>query len=194
MWGYGMLSYLCCPIDRALSGSTTSGQSGPGSNGNEGVLFKTQVLPEPHHPIQGTSWENLTHLQRCSLCILQPQPTGFQRGSSLYIYMLEGRVFTNDPGDRRSILGGVIPKTLKMVHDTSLPNTQQYKVCVKGKVEQSRERSNALGVVAIKRGAFWSPLTMVANFIYLLCVPCNKSIEADTIKFLKITCKTLMTT
>ena len=26
------------PIDRALSGVTTPGQSGPGSNGNEGVL------------------------------------------------------------------------------------------------------------------------------------------------------------
>ena len=37
-------------------------------------------------------------------------------------------------------LGGhVIPKTLKMVLDTSLLNTQQYKVCIKGKVEQSRE-------------------------------------------------------
>ena len=28
-------------------------------------------------------------------------------------------------------------KTLKMVLDTSLLNTQQYKVCIKGKVEQS---------------------------------------------------------
>ena len=26
------------PIDRALSGATTPGQSGPGSDGNEGVL------------------------------------------------------------------------------------------------------------------------------------------------------------
>ena len=26
------------PVDRALSGATTSGQSGPGSDGNEGVL------------------------------------------------------------------------------------------------------------------------------------------------------------
>ena len=35
-------------------------------------------------------------------------------------------------------------KTLKMVLDTSLLNTQQYKVCIKGKVEKSRERSSAL--------------------------------------------------
>ena len=39
-----------------------------------------------------------------------------------------GRVFTNGPGDLGSIPGRVIPKTLKMVLDTSLLNTQQYKV------------------------------------------------------------------
>ena len=55
-----------------------------------------------------------------------------------------GRVFANDPGDLGSIPGRVIPKTLKMVLDTSLLNTQQYKVRIKGKVEQSRERSSAL--------------------------------------------------
>ena len=70
-----------------------------------------------------------------------------------------------------SIPGRVIPKTLKMVLDTSLLNTQQYKVCIKGKVEQFRERSSALplhlGVVAIEKGALWSPSTMVANFTYL---------------------------
>ena len=33
--------------------------------------------------------------------------------------------------------------TSKMVLDTALPNTQQYKVRIKSKVEQSRERSNA---------------------------------------------------
>ena len=38
------------------------------------------------------------------------------------------RVFTNDPGDLGSIPGHVIPKTLKMILDTSLLNTQQYKV------------------------------------------------------------------
>ena len=53
-----------------------------------------------------------------------------------------------------------------MVLDTFLLNTQQYKVCIKGKVEQSRKRSSALGVVAIEKGAFWSPSTTVANFTY----------------------------
>ena len=38
----------------------------------------------------------------------------------------------------------VIPKTLRMGLDASLLNTQHYKVRIKGKVEQSRERSSAL--------------------------------------------------
>ena len=35
-------------------------------------------------------------------------------------------------------------KDLKMVLDAALLNTQHYKVRIKGKVEQSRERSSAL--------------------------------------------------
>ena len=57
---------------------------------------------------------------------------------------LVGRVFPNGPGDLGSIPCRVIPKTLKMALDTSLLNTQQYKVHIKGKVEQSKERSSAL--------------------------------------------------
>ena len=49
----------------------------------------------------------------------------------------------NCPGDMGSIPGCVIPKTLKMVLNTFMHNTQQYKLRIKGKVEQSRERSNA---------------------------------------------------
>ena len=44
--------------------------------------------------------------------------------------------------DLGSIPGHIIPKTLKIVLDTALLNTQQYKVHIKGKVEQSRERSS----------------------------------------------------
>ena len=81
-------------------------------------------------------------------------------------------VYTNSPGNLGSILGHVIPKTLKMVLDTSLINTQQYKVRIKGKVEQSRERSSALpySVEAIEKGAFWSLSTTLAKFtFYLYC-------------------------
>ena len=63
---------------------------------------------------------------------------------SILIYWLiglVGRVFTNGPGDLGSIPGRIIPKTLSMVLDTSLLNTQQYKVHIKGKVKQFRERS-----------------------------------------------------
>ena len=50
----------------------------------------------------------------------------------LWLIGLVGRVFTNHPGDLGSIPDRIIPKTLKMVFDTSLLNTQQYKVRVKG--------------------------------------------------------------
>ena len=52
------------------------------------------------------------------------------------------RVFANGPGDLGSIPGRVITKTQKMVLDASLLNTQHCKVRMKGKVEQSRERSS----------------------------------------------------
>ena len=48
-----------------------------------------------------------------------------------------GRVFVNGPGDLGSIAGRVIQKTFKMILDTCLLNTQQYKVCINGKVERS---------------------------------------------------------
>ena len=62
---------------------------------------------------------------------------------------LVGRVFANCPSDLFSIPGHVKPKTFKMVLDTYLLNTQQYKVCIKGKVEQSRERSGALPYTSV---------------------------------------------
>ena len=55
---------------------------------------------------------------------------------------LVGKVFANGPGDLGSVPGRVIPKTSKMVLDTSLLNTQQYKVRIKDKLEQSWQNSN----------------------------------------------------
>ena len=60
-----------------------------------------------------------------------------------------GRVFTNGPGDLGSIPGRVLPKIFKMVLDTSLLNTQQYRVCIKGKMKQSKERRNALPYTSV---------------------------------------------
>ena len=62
----------------------------------------------------------------------------------LYTHKVLGRVFLNGLGDLGSIPGSVIPKTLKMVLDTSLLNIQQYKLRIEGKVEQSGERNSAL--------------------------------------------------
>ena len=82
-------------------------------------------------------------------------------------------VFANGLGDQSSILGRIIPKTQKMVLDSSLLSKQSYKIRIKGKVEQSREWSSALSyhrVAAIEKGAFGSPSTMVANFTYITII------------------------
>ena len=57
---------------------------------------------------------------------------------------LVSTVFAYGPGDQDSIPGRVIPKTQKMVLDAALLNTRHHKVCIKGKVEQSREWSGIL--------------------------------------------------
>ena len=59
------------------------------------------------------------------------------------------RVFANGPGNLGSIPSRVIPKTQKMALDPILLNTQHYKVWIKGKVEQSQERSSALSYTLV---------------------------------------------
>ena len=57
-----------------------------------------------------------------------------------------------------------------MVLDAALLKTQYYKVWIKDKVEQSRERSSTplqLGVVAFEKEAFGSPSTAVANVTHI---------------------------
>ena len=49
---------------------------------------------------------------------------------------LMNRVFAKVTGDLRSIPGQAIPKTHKMALDTTLLNTQHYKVRIKGKVDK----------------------------------------------------------
>ena len=56
-----------------------------------------------------------------------------------------------------------------MVIDNSLLNSQQYKLRIKGKVEQSPLH---FGVVTIEKGAFWSPSTTVAIFTYIYMYVC----------------------
>ena len=78
------------------------------------------------------------------------------------------RVFAKDPGDQGSIPGWVISRTQKMILDTSLLNTQHYKVWIKGKAEQSRERSSALPYTNWK-GSLWVSLNYSCQltFIYM---------------------------
>ena len=110
------MSNTSWPIDRNLLGVTIPGQSGPGNNSNEEVL----CIPQ-------------------SSSIIGALLSGYYRDIGPAV-----RVFANGPGDLGSIPGRVIPKTLKMELDTTLLNTQHYKVRFKGKVEQSREWSSAL--------------------------------------------------
>ena len=105
------------------------------------------------------------------ICYLQAIYLKLSKHIYIYIYIpdigIMVRVFANSPGDLGSIPGRVIPKTQKMVLDATLLNTLRYKLRIKSKVKQSRERSSALGVVAIEKGAFGSPSTTVSNFTYL---------------------------
>ena len=81
-------------------------------------------------------------------------------------------IVPNGSGGQGSIPGRYIPKTQIMVLDASLLNTQQYKVGIKGKVEQSKERSTPslhFAVVAIKKGALGLPSTKDADFTLLNC-------------------------
>ena len=71
------------PIDRTLSSATTPGQSGPGSNGNEGVHHipknsRTGALPSDLFRVVFRTFigdGGLTPLQRRSQCVLQSQLT-----------------------------------------------------------------------------------------------------------------------
>ena len=79
-------------------------------------------------------------------------------------------MLANGPGDLCSNPGRVIPKTLKMVLDTSLLNTHHYKVRIKGKVDQSWEM---ITLSPIPRcSSYWKGSLLVAldygRYIYLL--------------------------
>ena len=61
-----------------------------------------------------------------------------------------------------------------MFLDASLLNAQHYKVCIKGKVGQSRRMDQRpslhLGIVVIEKGGFGSPSSKVANFTYFIII------------------------
>ena len=67
----------------------------------------------------------------------------------IYIYIYMRRVFANGLEDCGSIPGWVIPMTQKIVLDSTLLNSQHYKVGIKGKVVQSREWSSILAYTSV---------------------------------------------
>ena len=71
--------------------------------------------------------------------------------SDLFIlkFGLMSRVFANGPGDQSSIPVRVMPMTQKMVLDTALLSTRNYKVRIKDKVEKSREWSSTLPYTSV---------------------------------------------
>ena len=79
----------------------------------------------------------------------------------------------------------------KMVLNASLLYTQHYKVQIKGKVEQFRERSSTCGVVGIEKGAFGSPTLFIAlikiglrrvNFYYIVVTSRHANIQIFVIQ------------
>ena len=79
-------------------------------------------------------------------------PTLTSNSASLTDMLVTGimvRVLANGPGDLGSIPGRVMPKTQKMELDAPLLNTRHYKVRIKDKVEQSRERSSTLPYTSV---------------------------------------------
>ena len=90
--------------------------------------------------------------------------------SILDVLGLVGRVFANGPWDRGSIPGRVIPKTLKLVLDTSLLNTEQYKVRIKG----SNPGKGVAPFPAPRCRSYWKGSLLVAldysHQLYLLLI------------------------
>ena len=82
-------------------------------------------------------------LSKFSLCLLMLPVKKCHYNFSI------SNVFESPSWYQGSIPGWVIPKTLKMVLDTSLLNIQHYKVHIKGKVEQSREKSSTLSYASV---------------------------------------------
>ena len=81
-------------------------------------------------------------------------------------------VFTNVPGDWGSILGRVIPKTEKMILDTSFLNTQHYKKRFKEKLSNPGKGvapSPTPRCSSYWKGSFWVALNYGHQLI-LFCV------------------------
>ena len=71
------------------------------------------------------------------------------------VISLMRREFANDPEDRGSIPGRVIPMTQKMVLDAALVSTPHNKLRINGKVEQSREWTSPPSHYTPRCSSYW---------------------------------------
>ena len=83
---------------------------------------------------------------------------------------LVGRVFTNGPEDLVSILSRIIPKTLKMVLDTSLLNTQHVSQYI-SKVKWSNSGKGVAPSLTPQCSSYWRGSLQVAlNYSHQLAL------------------------
>ena len=95
-------------------------------------------------------------------------------------------MFANGLENRGSISGRVIPKTQKMVLDNSLLNTQHYKVRIKGKVKQTKERSSVFTFISVSQLMKMKPLGFPRLRLPNLLIYLTRRLRADIIENLKI--------
>ena len=113
------------------------------------VFPKAVALLESHHQIVSCHIQETRWAGSYPSAKKQSVYSTSQVGWADQLFGPVGSVFAKAPGDQGSIPGRIISKTLKMVLVTSLFSAQQYKVRIKSKVEQSRERSSALPYTAV---------------------------------------------
>ena len=121
--------------------------------------------------IRGISWVKWSNLKNGVMPFPSPRCLCYWKGSLLvanltYFYLHVAFNWNiNDLEDVGSIQSHVIPKTFKMVLDTSFPNTRQYKVHIKGKVEQSRERTSSPPTPWCS--SYWKGSLLLANCTFI---------------------------
>ena len=149
-------------IDRTLSVATIPGQRGSGSNSNERIFHIAQISKAGTSPSSDLMSypghlgrkRGLTLLQRYSWCIFSLSWLGLPESTvnlslSKLVPWPSGQSFCQWSGrsefiPRSSHTKDLEKKKKKKVIDATLLSTWHYKLQIKGKVEQSRERSLTL--------------------------------------------------
>ena len=72
--------------------------------------------------------------------------------------VLVGRVFANGPGNLGSIVGRVIPKTLKMVHNTYLLHHHHH-IALVARISLTLSRHSSLSFITLGRSSEQQPVS-----------------------------------